>query len=160
MWYIQLTLHQLHEDLCGKRYFKTSIPAHQRRHTHTHTQRHYKITLKGYPLPPPFVFFSPFVLNLTARTSEPLEIPNGAGLLVQWHWFKKATSDTGKSEQERNGVTESGVIFNALKHGCCLGPYLHVPRRTACVTGAYTPRVLLPLSCKQEESTVRHTSHR
>jgi len=56
---------------------------------------------------------------LTAGTSEPLDILNVADLLVQWHWYKKATSDTGRSqEQELNGVTESGVVIsNALKHG-------------------------------------------
>lgn len=61
-------------------------------HTHTQTlQNHFEMI----PSPSPLCCFSPF-FNLTARTSEPLEILNGAGLLVQWHWFKKATSDTGK----------------------------------------------------------------
>lgn len=54
------------------------------------------------------------LFNLTARTSEPLEILAVADLLVQWHWFKKATSDTGRSEeQELNGVTKA-VSFSML----------------------------------------------
>lgn len=122
MWYIQLTLHQLQKVLCCKRYFKTSIPEHQHRHVHTHTHRHYKNHFEIISPTPFFPFF-----NLRARTSEPLEILDVADLLVQWHWFKKATSDTGRSEeQEPNGVTESGVILNALKNGCCLCRYLYV----------------------------------
>lgn len=82
-----------------------------------------------------------------------------ADLLVQWHWFKKATSDTGRSEeQELNRVSESSVVFNALKHSCCLGQPPSVISKTSCVMGVYLPWAHLPLeAAEQEESSVHHT---